>query len=93
MRRFGRRKPLFHRPGSDAFRLETEDLEEGAPFWERLFRRHGARRGGFSRYISAGGARDLHGAERQDAGERRSWRRFSVALMVLIVLWMLGAWL
>ncbi len=94
MRLFGkRRKVSFHRSGSEAFRLETEDLEEGAPFWARLLRRRAARRGGFSRYIAAGGARDLRGAEGQDAATRRSWRRFAAAMTALIVIWILGAWL
>lgn len=92
MRRFRRRRDVsFHRPESDSFRLDTGDVAEGRPFWARLFGRRG-RRDVFSRYIAAGGTRDVRN-EGQDALERRSWRRFSLALGALVLIWMLGAWL
>lgn len=94
MRLFGkRRKVSFHRTDGEAFRLETGDVEEGAPFWARLLRRRGTRRDGFSRYIAAGGARDLHAPDGQDALTRRSWRRFAAALTALALIWLLGTWL
>ncbi len=81
----------FHRP-TDGFRLDTDDVEEGASFWGRLLAGKGRRRSLFSRYITAGGARDTR-QEGEDAAETRSWRRFFWALCALALLWILGYFL
>lgn len=81
----------FRRPKSDGFRLDTADITEHPSFWKRLFgdRR---RKEEFARYIAAGGTREARAQEGPDTGivYRRSWRRFSCAVTLLIILWFLG---
>ena len=92
MRPFRRKKDVsFHRPQSEAFRLDTRDVEEGAPFWATLLRRR-PQRDALTRYIAAGGTRDARD-DGQDARLRRSWRRFALAFAALALAWALGAWL
>lgn len=91
MRRPRRRRDVsFHRARTEAFRLDTEDVEEGMSLWERLFRREGRRRDGFSRYIAAGGTRDTR-EDARIAPVVRSWRRFAWAFAALASIWILGA--
>lgn len=89
-----RKKPSvsFRRPQRDGFRLETGDVEEGTSFWARALGLRGERRGGFSRYIAAGGTRDTR-QEGEEAAETRSWRRFAWAFCAFVLLWLLGYFL
>lgn len=81
----------FRRPKSDGFRLDTADITEHPSFWKRLL---GDRRKKeeFSRYISAGGTRDTRVQEGPDTGisHERSWRRFSVVIITVLIIWILG---
>ena len=82
----------FRRPQRDGFRLETGDVEEGGAFGARVFGLRGERRGGFSRYIAAGGTRDTR-QEGEEASETRSWRRFACFFCAFLLLWLLGYFL
>lgn len=79
----------FRRPEQDGFRLETADVAEGRSLWQRLFGRARGPKAQWVRYASAGSAHEAGNDEVE--ADVRSWRRFGVAVTVVVIIWLLGA--
>ena len=86
-----RRQVSFRRPDRDGFLLDTADVAEARGFWHGLLGLRARPRSGLSRYISSNGSHEDQVSEVE--ADRRSWKRFWLALIGVVVVWLLGAML
>ncbi|MGN0887202.1 MAG: hypothetical protein ACI4RT_09470 [Candidatus Spyradenecus sp.] len=86
-----RRQVSFRRPDRDGFLLDTADVAEARGFWHNLLGLKARPKSDFSRYISSNNTHE--GQMSEVEADRRSWKRFWLALIGVVVVWLLGAML
>ena len=76
-------------PQRGGFRPASADGAGGRSLWRRLFGGARGPKAQWVRYASAGSAHEAGNDEVE--ADVRSWRRFGVAVTVVVIIWLLGA--
>jgi hypothetical protein len=79
-----KRKFTLRGADRDSFELQTRDLTDKKPLFSKP-----RRRGALARLLGAGGTHDTR-RETDAYPYRRSWNRFTLILIVIILTWLLG---
>lgn len=79
-----KRKFILRKSSQEAFRLHTQDISEESSLFSSP-----SKRGALIHFLRAGGLQETRD-DIEDFSIRRSWRRYTYVLIVLVLTWLLG---